>query len=127
MELFVKIIMAALLTAIIYMFLPIFCLVFGRKRYEERIAHKIALWNSVMVGLICCIITIELYEFNVSWNAGPAVMYYWINRFMLTINNKNKTKVDNRLYSVKYKTCAKCDSKLPNDSEFCQYCGNKLE
>ena len=127
MELLINIIVPILLTACSYMFFPVVSMIYNHKRYEKEKAQKIALWNSIIVGMLFCILTIELSENAMTWNAAPAVLYYWINRALLTKDDKTNKKIKKETYSVKYKMCVKCDRKLPNDSEFCHYCGRKLE
>ena len=73
-----------LLTVILYMGVPVIILIF-RGKMDKKKAKKIALWNSVIVGLLFCVITTEA---GGTWSAGPAVLYYFINLAIL----KNKAK-----------------------------------
>lgn len=89
MEIFLDII----ITAAAYMIIPLAYLAVNKGRFDEKRAQKIALWNSIIIGAAFMLLTIEMFDGNVVWKAGPAVLYYWINRAILT--NKNNHKNEN--------------------------------
>ncbi len=86
---FPTILLGILLTAIAYMAFPLVRLIVNKGKFSKKSANKIALWNSIIIGLVFCVATIMLYEGNISWNAAPAVLYYWINVTLLTDKNAN--------------------------------------
>lgn len=79
-----------LLTAFIYMAFPLAKLYVNGGRFTKNKAHKIALWNSITLGIVFYIITVATSNDGTIWNSGPALIYYWINRSILT--DKNTTK-----------------------------------
>ena len=81
------IVLGLLLTAIVYMAFPLIKLLANGGRFPKNRAHKIALWNSVILGAMFCITTIAVSEDGTIWNGAPAVLYYWINRSILTDKN----------------------------------------
>lgn len=81
------IVLSLLLTAIAYMAFPLIKLLTHGGRFPKNRAHKIALWNSIVLGAIFCIATIAVSEDGTIWNGAPAVLYYWINRSILTDKN----------------------------------------
>jgi len=84
---FTPIIISLLLTVVAYLAFPLIRLLINGGKFPKKKAHKIALWNSIVLGLIFCIATIEISDGNSTWNAGPAFLYYWINRAILTDKN----------------------------------------
>lgn len=76
-----------ILTAAIYLAVPLIRLLINNGRFSPKRAHRIALWNSIVLGLIFCILTIEFSENGTVWNAAPAVIYYWVNKAILTDKN----------------------------------------
>lgn len=82
-----------LLTAVVYMIYPIIRLLINNGKFERRTAQKIALWNSIIVGTIFCIATIELSEGAATWSGGAALLYYWINRTLLTDKSQKSTTI----------------------------------
>ncbi len=89
MEIFLDII----ITAAAYMVIPLVYLAVNQGRFDEKRAHKIALWNSIIIGAAFMLLTIEMSDGNVVWKAAPAVLCYWINRAILT--NKKNDKNEN--------------------------------
>ncbi len=89
-EIIGNLLVSLLLTAIAYMAFPLIKLLINGGRFAKNIAHKIALWNSVVLGAVFCIATIAVSEDGTLWNGAPAVLYYWINRSILT--DKNATE-----------------------------------
>ena len=81
------IVLSLFLTAIAYMAFPLIKLLTHGGRFPKNRAHKIALWNSIVLGAIFCIATIAVSEDGTIWNGAPAVLYYWINRSILTDKN----------------------------------------
>ena len=81
------IVLSLLLTAIAYMAFPLIKLLTNGGRFPKNRAHKIALWNSIVLGAVFCIATIAVSEDGTIWNGAPAVLYYWINRSILTDKN----------------------------------------
>ncbi len=81
------IVLSLLLTAIAYMAFPLIKLLTHGGRFSKSRAHKIALWNSIVLGAAFCIATIAVSEDGTIWNGAPAVLYYWINRSILTDKN----------------------------------------
>ena len=81
------IVLGLLLTAIVYMAFPLIKLLANGGRFPKNRAHKIALWNSIILGAMFCITTIAVSEDGTIWNGAPAVLYYWINRSILTDKN----------------------------------------
>ena len=81
------IVLSLLLTAIAYMAFPLIKLLTHGGRFPKSRAHKIALWNSIVLGAAFCIATIAVSEDGTIWNGAPAVLYYWINRSILTDKN----------------------------------------
>ena len=78
-----------LITCLSYMLIPVI-LKLKNGSYDESKAKKIALWNSIIVGGIYMILTIELMGTSSAWNAGPAFLYYGINFSLLKSRNKEK-------------------------------------
>lgn len=76
-----------LITCLSYMLIPVI-LKLKNGRYDESKAKKIALWNSIIVGGIYMILTIELMGTSCAWNAGPAFLYYGINFSLLKRGKK---------------------------------------
>ena len=81
------IVLGILVTAIAYMAFPLIKLLTHGGRFPKNRAHKIALWNSIVLGAVFCIATIAVSEDGTIWNGAPAVLYYWINRSILTDKN----------------------------------------
>ena len=81
---FIYLFLGVILTAIVYMAFPLIRLLINGKRFPKKRAHKIALWNSIIVGAIFFIATAALSESATTWNVAPAFMYYWINKAILT-------------------------------------------
>ena len=149
---FTSIILGVLLTAVIYLAFPLIKLLINDGKFPKEKAHKIALWNSIVVGLIFLVITSAISNGNVTWHVAPAVLYYWINRTILTrkdadeavhVNDKassnsysqgdpcvkqhiyyNKEQVVN---AVEVRFCRKCGERLIDDGAFCHKCGAKKE
>lgn len=76
-----------LITCLSYMLIPVI-LKLKNGGYDESKAKKIALWNSIIVGGIYMILTIELMGTSSAWNAGPAFLYYGINFSLLKRGKK---------------------------------------
>lgn len=83
------------LTAIVYMVFPLICIFINGGRFSDKKAHRISLWNSIVLGAIFCIITIEAYGAETAWNTAPAVLYYWINKTILTDKSATTPKGKN--------------------------------
>ncbi len=79
---FGTLITSLLLTAFFYMAFPVIRLLLNHGQFERKTAKKIALWNSIIVGAIFCVLTPVLG--GGAWNAAPAILYYWINKALLT-------------------------------------------
>ena len=93
MGLLIKLFIGIILTAISYMAIPLIALLINNGRFEEKHAKRIALWNSVILGVIFCIITINLSDTNATWNAAPAILYYGINCALLTKKGKKERTI----------------------------------
>lgn len=141
--LILRIIIGILLTAVAYLAFPLIKLLINGGSFSKNRAHKIALWNSIVVGAIFCIVTIEVSDGATAWNAAPAFLYYYINKAILT--NKNDAEsiepssdcptayesTENQLQpsvtvQPKIKFCRKCGTKLFENSAFCHKCGSKI-
>lgn len=93
-----SIILSLLLTAVAYMAFPLIKLFINAGRFARKRAHKIALWNSIVLGAVFCITTIAVSEGGTVWNGAPAFLYYWINRSILTDKNATeKTPSEERI------------------------------
>ena len=77
----VIIILSLALTAFAYMAFPVLRLILNGGKFEEKKAKKIALWNAIVVGAIFLIATTEE---GGTWSGGAAILYYFINRALLT-------------------------------------------
>ncbi len=82
-----EIILGLMATVFAYMAFPVVRLILNGGKFEAQRAKKIALWNSIVVGLVFCIATIE--EIG-AWNGAPAVIYFFLNRAMLTEKEKEE-------------------------------------
>lgn len=63
-------------------------------KYDKKTANRIALINSIIVGLLFLIITSATTE-NSKWSAAPAFFYYFINVAILTTEYNHKSRKDN--------------------------------
>lgn len=132
-------ILSLILTAVAYLAFPIIKLVINQGKFEKKRAHKIALWNSIVLGAFFCILTIDQ---GGVWNAAPAFLYYAINCAILTDKNlKDETSetsdqpiIDETNISVATsetatetpRFCRKCGNKLIDGALFCNMCGTKI-
>lgn len=79
---FGTLLLGLLVTAIAYMAVPMIMLYRNNGGFDKKKAKKIALWNSIILGVIFFSITISMG--GGAWSAGPAVLYYGINSAILT-------------------------------------------
>lgn len=146
---FTSIILGVLLTAVIYLAFPLIKLLINDGKFPKERAHKIALWNSIILGLISCVVASAKYA---TWSAGPAFLYYWINCAILTRKDANEAvhvndKASSNSYSQgdpcvkqhsyynkeqavhtdEVRFCRKCGERLIDDGAFCHKCGTKKE
>ena len=147
---FGSLLLGIILTAFCYMAFPLIRIAINNGRFNKKRAHKIALWNSIVVGIFFCILTAAVS--SSAWNAAPAVLYYWINRMILTDKTlTEKSQVESQTNTLEQATiqtstidensisCRENDAKesveptqkntstlcLPK-AQFCRICGNKL-
>lgn len=81
-----------ILTIFVYLLVPILSLgINGGKKFDEKKAKKIALWNSIIVGFIFCVLTINSGS---AWSAAPALFYYFINKKLLTEKDSSDSPED---------------------------------
>jgi hypothetical protein len=81
-----------ILTIFVYLLVPILSLgINGGKKFDEKKAKKIALWNSIIVGFIFCVLTINSGS---AWSAAPALFYYFINKKLLTEKDSGNSPED---------------------------------
>ena len=140
-ELLASVFLNLILTIIAYMVFPLIRLWINHGKFEKKRAKKIALWNSIVVGAIFCIVTVS-GDSGSTWNAAPAFLYYWINCVVLTDKNaplesKQKANIENTSSNQtvtrhpqiqsKIQFCRKCGVNLEEDSRFCHKCGTEIK
>lgn len=89
---FSSIILGLILTAVVYMAFPLLRLLINRGRFHKKKARRIALWNSIVLGVFFFCLTIAVSGNGTMWNAGPAFLYYAINSAILTDKNAEETQ-----------------------------------
>ena len=94
-----SLLLSLVLTAVAYMAFPFIMLSINHGKFEKKRANKIVLWNSIVVGAFFCILS-ALIEGVSTWNAAPAIIYYWINRSILTNRADNEVKKQETVQSV---------------------------
>ena len=78
-----------LLTALSYFLVPIICLASNGGRFPRKKARKIAIWNSVIVGVLWFI---TIYYMGGEPNVVPAFFYGFINSAILSEKRESKKK-----------------------------------
>lgn len=125
------------------------------RKLTKKEAKKTALWNYIILVTGFCIITIATLNPGTTWNAAPAVLYYFINCAILTDkkseNNlkspadvsKKQTYYAPQIFNPKHiqktygkynifsndiriQTDASSESMTSSNIQFCRKCGNKL-
>ena len=98
-----NLIFSIVLTAIVYMAFPLIMLAINHGKFEKKRANRIALWNSVVLGVFFCILTIAMDSMS-TWNAAPAIFYWWINGLILTdknhLQNRRLQKLFQRMIKI---------------------------
>ena len=85
-----KMILSLVATIFLYLLVPIIIRFKHKKALEKKKATKIALINSIIVGLMCLIIS--AIQGN-TWTPITATLYFFVNRYLLTVGNKYKAKI----------------------------------
>lgn len=117
-----NLLLSLIITIICYMIFPIIKLIINKGKYNLERAKKIALWNSIVVGGIFMILTIEN---GAQWQPFPAVLYYYINKFILS-SKTDTVKKKNNNSKLEYTTC-KCGCKVLKEFKNCPKCGIKIK
>ena len=95
-EIFYLFLIGIPLTAVCYMIIPFILVVILKKKYDKKSVKKMALCNSIFVGVAILIITTIIYKGEgYVWSAGPAFLYYFINCAVWVYRGK-KEKVKNK-------------------------------
>lgn len=115
------ILISLVLTVVCYMAYPFIQTKFLNKKYTKETCNKMAIWNSVIVGFVFMIITISIDQ-NATWSAGPAFLYYWINR-TLWISKTSSTIKQEARPDV---TICTCGCKVLKEFDKCPKCGKKM-
>ena len=94
------ILLSIALTAFAYMAFPVIRLIMNGEKFEAQRAKTIALWNSIVVGFI---FLVAATDGGRTWSGGAAILYYYINRAMLT-NKKAAPRDDKSRLPLKTNT-----------------------
>lgn len=86
-----KLLALLLITALSYMIFPVVRLVINKNKFDKKIANRIAIWNSIVVGLIFLALNAEN---GGQWSAAQAIFYYFINKAILTEKNKETEYIE---------------------------------
>lgn len=120
----VSVILGVLLTFVCYTAYPFITTKVKRKKYNKKECQKMAMWNSIIVGFIFCVIT-AIFDSNATWSAGPAFLYYWINKD-LWVDKSKKKKSNQRKKEESYK-CDNCGAMVSELDNKCPTCGLLFE
>lgn len=121
----IKILLGLVLTFLCYTIVPIIVRVFVGS-YSDKDARKFAIINSLVVGVIFAILTIEFTDKN--WNGTPAVIYFFVNCFILTIGNKKEDiEHEEEEYFSTEENNIKEVSEKKTKNRYCKYCGGKID
>ncbi len=83
-----------IITGCAYLIFPI-CYRCANGKVNSKLANKIAIWNSVVVILIFCILRSAITLFQTFFGSfGPAILYYFINKAILSEKAKNDNIAD---------------------------------
>jgi len=74
-------------TILSYMLIPAIIRIKNHSALDKKKATKVALINSIVVGLVWAVITISA---GGEWNATTCVLYYFVNRFVLSYKRKGQ-------------------------------------
>lgn len=130
----IKILLSFVLTFLCYTIVPIIARIFVGA-YGNKDARKFAIINSLVVGGIFAILTIEFTDNR--WNGTPAVIYFFVNCFILTIGNKKedieieaKEKLSTIKSNIKEEKSTKMEKTMSEKkikNRYCKYCGGKID
>ena len=112
-----SILLGVAITAVCYMAYPIVSVCILKRTYDNAQARKMALWNSIIIGLCFFIATTSLYG-NGAWNAGPAFLYYWINSAIWVTKKKTEEEKEFK--------CPNCGEPTLSDNKKCPNCGKSI-
>ena len=82
-----KLLIAFFATVLIYTIVPVAIRICHKTALDEKKAFKIALINSIIIGSISAIITINT---GMNWAVSACVLYFFINRFILSYKRKEQ-------------------------------------
>lgn len=82
-----KLLIAFLTTVLIYTVVPVVIRICHKTALDKKKAFKIALTNSIIIGSISAIITINA---GGKWVGYACVLYFFINRFILSYKGKEQ-------------------------------------
>ena len=106
------------LTAFAYMAFPVVRLIINGGKFEAQRAKKLALWNSIVVGAV---FLIAATDSGGTWSGGAAILYYYINRALLTdkkspakIRQVNTTNDENLQMTMNLSSVSEDDKLKPN-------------
>ena len=93
-----EILIALALTVVSYLAYPLIRLAKNGGKFDGQTAHRIALWNSVVVGILWLLASIVLNAMlsdgsssaSTGGNLFPSLLYYWINKAILTDKHPKK-------------------------------------
>lgn len=126
---FIQLLIALALTIICYEIYPFIMVVIMHKSYTSEEARKMALWNSIVVGVVLGIIALILDGPRAAFNIMPAVTYYWINKHVWANRNtkkkdkKPKKKDKNEEYDA---ICGNCGAQVRASDIKCPNCGEEF-
>lgn len=116
------------LTVVCYMAYPFIRIKLMHIEYNETTCKKMALWNSIIVGIFFFVLTTVINQ-DATWSALPSFFYYWINKSLWV--SKNKKKNNNEKSNEEYKeesfTCDNCGAVVEKNDKYCDNCHVKFE
>lgn len=86
MEIILSLIVNFIITAFSYMCIPVYLILYAKKRYEPKEAFRVALINSIIVKILLMIFSSLLG--NEEINIYPAIFWGTVNYNLLKDNNQ---------------------------------------
>lgn len=126
---FGNLLVSLILTIACYMAYPFIRVKLMKKKYTEETCKKMAIWNSVIVGAIFMVLTIES---GGVWSAIPAYIYYSINKTLWISKEKKETKAEEPIHTKETSskqniTICECGCKVLEQFDKCPKCGKRME